>query len=76
MVIKEMKTIFEQSTDENSIFNIKNILKPLTEEELNIIMLEDNALKEKEETAINNQMKRFKKEQEKVINLKTLKKPK
>lgn len=76
MVIKEMKTIFEQSTDENSIFNIKNILKPLTEEELNTIMLEDNALKEKEETAINNQMKRFKKEQEKVINLKKLKKPK
>jgi len=76
MVIKEMKTIFQQSTDENSTFNIKNILKPLTEEELNKMMLDDNILKEKEKTTINNQMKRFKKEQEKVINLKKLKKPK
>ena len=76
MVIKEMKTIFQQSTDENSIFNIKNILKPLTEEELNKMMLDDKILKEKEETTINNQMMRFKKEQEKVINIKKLKKPK
>jgi hypothetical protein len=76
MVIKEMKTIFEQSMDEDSVFNIKNILKPLTEEELNNMMLDDNVLKEKEETAINNQIKRFKKEQEKVIDPKKLKKPK
>jgi hypothetical protein len=71
-----MKTIFEQSMDEDSVFNIKNILKPLTEEELNNMMLDDNVLKEKEETAINNQIKRFKKEQEKVIDPKKLKKPK
>ncbi|MHA2181753.1 MAG: hypothetical protein ACXAAH_10050 [Promethearchaeota archaeon] len=76
MVIKEMKEIFKQSTDENSSFNIKDILKPLSEEELNEMMLDDNILKEKEEASINNQIKRFKKEQEKVINLKKLKKPK
>jgi hypothetical protein len=75
MVIKEMKAIFKQSTDENSNFNIKDILKPLTEEELNKMMVDDNILKEKEEAAINNQIKRFKKEQEKVIKLKKLKKP-
>jgi hypothetical protein len=76
MVIKEMKEIFKQSTDENSSFNIKDILKPLSEEELNKMMLDDNILKEKEEAAINNQIKRFKNEQEKVIKLKKLKKPK
>ena len=76
MVIKEMKTIFKQITDKNSIFNIKDILKPLTEEELNKMMLDDEILKEKEEEAITNQIKRFKKEQGKVIKLKKLKKPK
>ncbi len=76
MVIKEMKTIFKQITDENSPFNIKNILKPLTEEELNKMMLNDEILKEKEIEAINNQIKRFKKEQGKIIKLKKLNKPK
>jgi hypothetical protein len=76
MVIKEMKTIFQQNIDENSIFNIKDILKPLSEEELGEMMLNDDILKEKEEEAINNQIKRFKKEQEKVIKLENLKKPK
>ncbi len=76
MVIKEMKTIFKQITDKNSTFNIKDILKPLTGEELNDMMLDDEILKEKEEEAINNQIKRFKKEQGKVIKLKKLKKPK
>ncbi|MHA2269279.1 MAG: hypothetical protein ACXAB8_15885, partial [Promethearchaeota archaeon] len=75
MVIKEMKTIFKQNIDENSTFKIKDILKPMTEEELNEIMVEDNVLKEKEEVAINNQIKRFKKEKEKVIKLEKLKKP-
>jgi hypothetical protein len=51
-------------------------LKPLTGEELNNMMLDDEILKEKEEEAINNQIKRFKKEQGKVIKLKKLKKPK
>ncbi len=76
MVIKEMKTIFKQNIDENSTFNIKNILKPLTEEELNKMMLDDEKLKEKEAAAISKQIQRFKKEREKVVKLEELKKPK
>ncbi|MHA2283846.1 MAG: hypothetical protein ACXAC5_23645, partial [Promethearchaeota archaeon] len=76
MVIKEMKTIFKQNVDKNSIFNINDILKPLTELELKELMLDEEVLKEKEEEAINKQIERFKKEQEKAIELKKLKKPK
>ncbi|MFW9785474.1 MAG: hypothetical protein ACFFFB_24545 [Candidatus Heimdallarchaeota archaeon] len=76
MVIREMKTIFKQNIDENESFNVKAILKPMTEEELNKMILDDNSLKEKEEEAINNQIKRLKKQQENEISLKDLKKPK
>ena len=76
MVIKEMKTIFSQNIDKNSSFNITDILKPLTEEELTEMMIDDEILKEKEEEAINNQIKRFKKEHEKVVKFEKLKKPK
>ncbi len=76
MVIKEMKVIFKQNIDKNSIFNIKEILKPLTEEELKKMILNEEILREKEEETINNQIKRFKKEHEKRIKLEKLKKPK
>jgi len=75
VVIKEMKNIFKQSLDKNSTFNISDILKPLTEEELGEMMLDDEILKEKEEEAINKQIERFKKEHGKVIELDKLKKP-
>ncbi|MFX1575159.1 MAG: hypothetical protein ACFFB0_20680 [Promethearchaeota archaeon] len=76
MVIKEMKSIFEQNVDDKSNFNVKAILKPLTEEELKNMMLDDEILKKKEEIAINNQIKRIEKQKEKQIHLKDLKKPK
>ncbi|MFW9942710.1 MAG: hypothetical protein ACFFFT_16860 [Candidatus Thorarchaeota archaeon] len=76
MVIKEMKTIFQQNIDKNEIFNVKEILKPLTEEELKEMMVDDEILRKKEEEAINNQIKRLKRQQEKKINLDDLKKPK
>jgi hypothetical protein len=76
MVIKEMKAIFKQNIDKNSTFNIKEILKPLTEEELKEMILNEEILREKEEEAINNQNKKFKKEQDKLIKLEKLKKPK
>jgi hypothetical protein len=77
MVIQEMKTIFKQNIEKNSDFNVKEILKPLTEEELNEIMLDDEILQEKEKDAINNQIKRFEKEKqkEKEVKLENLKKP-
>ncbi|MFX1279669.1 MAG: hypothetical protein ACFFA3_09655 [Promethearchaeota archaeon] len=75
MVIQEMKTIFKQNIDENEDFNIKSILKPLTEEELKEIIVDDKVLKEKEKMAIENQVKRLQKQQEKEIQLEDLKKP-
>ncbi|MFW9896997.1 MAG: hypothetical protein ACFFD7_14420, partial [Candidatus Thorarchaeota archaeon] len=77
MVIQEMKTIFKQNIEKNSDFNVKDILKPLTEEELNMIILDDEILQEREMEAINNQIKRFEKERqkEKEIKLENLKKP-
>jgi hypothetical protein len=75
MVIREMKSIFKQNIEVNSEFNIKEILKPLSEEELNAMRLDDNLLKEKEEEAIKNQIKRLKKLDDKEIKLENLKPP-
>ncbi|MFW9989530.1 MAG: hypothetical protein ACFFC3_12820, partial [Candidatus Odinarchaeota archaeon] len=76
MVIKEMKSIFNASLTKNNEFNIKNILKPLSEKELKLIMLDEEELMKKEEEAIKNQIKRLKKHQNEEIQLKNLKPPK
>ena len=75
MVIKEMKTIFKQNIEINSEFNIKEILKPMSEEELNAMRLCDKDLKKKEEEAIKNQIKRLKKLENNKIQLENLKPP-
>ncbi|MFX0000073.1 MAG: hypothetical protein ACFE9Q_06400 [Candidatus Hodarchaeota archaeon] len=76
MVIKEMKSIFKENIEKNTEFNIKAILKPLSEEELKAIMLNDEELIKKEEKAIKNQIKRLKKQKDKEIHLEKLKPPK
>ena len=76
MVIREMKSIFNENIDKNSGFNIKAILKPLSEQELEVMMLNDEELMKKEEEAIKNQIDRLKKQQEKEIHLENLKPPK
>ena len=76
MVIKEMKSIFRSSLEDNSSFNIKDILKPLSEEELNTIELTDEELEKKEEITIQNQIKRLKKQAENKIKLEKLAPPK
>ena len=82
LVMKEMKTKFREITEKNKGFSITDILKPMNEDELKAIVLNDEELKKKEEIAINNQIKRFKKKQEqqeqkeKKIKLKKLNKPK
>ena len=60
LVIKEMKSIFQTSIDNNNEFNINDILKPMSEEELKSITLSDEILMEKEQKAIENQIKRLK----------------
>jgi len=76
MVIKEMKSIFRNNLENNSDFNIKEILKPLAEEELNLMILDDEELAKKEEIAIQNQFKRLKEQHKKEIQLENLKQPK
>ncbi len=76
MVIKEMKSIFNENKSENSEFNIKDILKPLSNEELKAMVLDDEELMKKEEDAIKNQIKRLKKQQDKEFLLENLKPPK
>ena len=73
MVIREMKSIFNENINKNSTFNIKDILKPLTEEELKAMMLDDEELIKKEEKAIENQIKRLKKKQKEEIQVEDLK---
>ncbi|MFX1503624.1 MAG: hypothetical protein ACFFDH_21870 [Promethearchaeota archaeon] len=75
MVIKEMKSIFRTNIDKNSEFNIRDILKPLTENELESMVLNDEELEKKEQEAIKNQIKRIKKQQEEKIRLENLKPP-
>ena len=76
LVIKEMKTIFRESTEKNNGFSIKDILKPMEENELQSIVLSDEELEKKEEEAIKNQIKRFKERQEEKIKIEQLKEPK
>lgn len=76
MVIKEMKSIFKSNIENNSDFNINDILKPLSEEELKEIKLNDEELEKKEEIAIQNQIKRHKKQSKSEIQLENLAPPK
>ncbi len=76
LVIREMKSIFNENVNKNSEFNIKDILKPLSEEELKSMMLDDEEIMKKEEEAIKNQINRLKKHQNKEIHLENLKPPK
>jgi len=76
LVIKEMKSIFQSSIEKYNGFSIKDILKPMSEEDLNSITFSDEELKKKEQEAINNQIKRLENKQKEQISLENLKKPK
>jgi hypothetical protein len=75
MVIREMKSVFQKNIEENSDFNVQMLLKPMSEEELNKIILGEEELLKKEEIAIQNQIERYKKAQEKDLALEDLRKP-
>ncbi|MFW9948200.1 MAG: hypothetical protein ACFFDX_15350 [Candidatus Odinarchaeota archaeon] len=69
LVIKEMKEKFTKVIEKNNGFNVKDILKPMSEEELRSLTLNEEELKKKEEEAIKKQIERFKKEQQKKLSL-------
>ena len=76
LVIKEMKSVFKESIEKNNEFSIKDILKPMSDEELKSLILDEKQLEEKEEEAIKNQIKRLEKYKKKELSLEKLKKPK
>jgi len=76
LVIREMKEKFTKVIEKNNGFNIKDILKPMSEDELKNLTLNEEELKKKEEEAIKKQIERFKKEQQKELSLDDLIVPK
>jgi len=76
LVIKEMKEKFIKVIEKNNGFSIKEILKPMSEDELKMLMVDEKTLKKKEEQAIKNQIERLKKEQGTISSLENLKEPK
>ncbi|MFX0037658.1 MAG: hypothetical protein ACFE9I_18715, partial [Candidatus Hermodarchaeota archaeon] len=73
LVIKEMKSLFQNSIEKNDEFNIHDILKPMSEEEFNAITLSEEVVKEREHKAIKNQIKRLENKKKEQISLENLK---
>jgi hypothetical protein len=73
MVIREMKSIFQQNIEKNSEFNVRDLLKPMSEEELSNMLLDEEKLIKRQEEAIQNQIKRLKKQKQEPLQLETLK---
>jgi hypothetical protein len=71
-----MKSIFKSNTENNSDFDIRNILKPLSKEELESMMLDEEELALREKKAIKNQIERFNKKENNIVQLDNLKPPK
>lgn len=67
--LPELKSIMQDPE------KFRSYLKPMNEEELNIIILDDEELEQKQELAIQRQIKRLEKEQPKEIIIENLKKP-
>lgn len=76
LFISELKTLIESNTKDNKEFDFRDVLKPLTEEELTKITLDEEKLLQKKEESISNEIKRVKKNEDKIICLENLKKPK
>ena len=75
LVIREMKEKFQKTIEIHNGFSIKDILKPMDEEELKMLTLDEETLREKEQIAIQNQIKRLEIKQAKEVQLDDLKKP-
>ncbi len=75
LVIRELKEKFQKTIEMHNGFSIKDILKPMNDAELKAITLDEEKLRQKEEIAIQNQVKRLENKQNKEIKLDELKKP-
>lgn len=75
LVIKEMKSIFQTTIEKNSAFNVKDILKPMSEEELKRMILSDEELVKRKDKFLNNLIKQQEDKKKKKLTLEDLKKP-
>ncbi|MFW9952536.1 MAG: hypothetical protein ACFFKA_20645 [Candidatus Thorarchaeota archaeon] len=75
LVIREMKEKFQKTIEIHNGFSIKDILKPMNDDELKAITLDEETLRKKEQVSIQNQIKRLEKKQGNKIELEGLKKP-
>ena len=73
--LPELKEVFSSSIENNGNFNFREILKPMEEDELKMIVLDDEVLEKKELEAISRQLEKSEKENSSQIKLEDLKKP-
>lgn len=71
--LSELKEILNNSTEDNGVFNFKQILKPMDEEELKMIVLDDEELEKKEIEMLTRQMEKIEQENSGQIKLEDLK---
>ena len=73
--LPELKEVFNASKENNGVFNFKEILKPMNDEELKEIILNDEDLEKKESELLKRQMDKIEQEKPSQIKLDDLKRP-
>jgi len=73
--LPELKEVFSSSIENNGNFNFREILKPMEEDELKMIVLDDEVLEKKELEAISRQLEKSEKVNSSQRKLEDLKKP-
>ncbi|MFX1276769.1 MAG: hypothetical protein ACFFAT_17240 [Promethearchaeota archaeon] len=71
----ELKEVFGNVMKDKEVLNFRDILKPMTEEELNSITLDAEVLKKKELESFTRKMKKIEDKNSEPIKLENLKKP-
>jgi len=74
--IGELKGVFENVMKDKDVLNFRDILKPMSDDELKHIILDEEILKKKELEAFTRSMKKIESKDTEPIKLENLKKPK
>ena len=73
--LPELKEIFNTSLENDGIFNFKEVLKPMDEDEFKKIVLDEEELEKKELEALARQVEKMEQENSSQIKLEDLKRP-
>lgn len=74
--IGELKGVFENVMKDKEVLNFRDILKPMSDDELKYITLDEEILKKKELEAFTRSMKKLESKDDEPIKIENLKKPK